>query len=157
MEKVWPQTFGKLTHGIYVLTTFHKIEINGMIASWVSQVSYEPPLVMVAIHPNRYSHHLIEQSNCFALHVLARNQTELIERFKTNVPTDKFDSIHWYRGKTDCPILKECVAYIECKVMEKYRPGNHTLFIGEVQDAQIFSDGTPLSTSDYKGMYLGKD
>jgi flavin reductase (DIM6/NTAB) family NADH-FMN oxidoreductase RutF len=82
-----------------------------MVASWVSQVSYEPPLVMVAIHPNRYSHHLIEQSNCFALHVLAQNQTELIERFKTNVPTDKFDSVHWYRGKTDCPILKECTSW----------------------------------------------
>ncbi|MEJ2286300.1 MAG: flavin reductase, partial [Desulfobacterales bacterium] len=38
-----------MTYGIYVLTSCHQQEINGMIASWVSQVSYTPPLIMVAV------------------------------------------------------------------------------------------------------------
>ena len=67
MKDAWIQALGKMTYGIYVLTTCDKEEINGMIASWVSQVSYDPLLITVGVHPNRYSHHLIEQSGRFAL------------------------------------------------------------------------------------------
>jgi flavin reductase (DIM6/NTAB) family NADH-FMN oxidoreductase RutF len=55
-----------MTYGIYVLTSFYKEEINGMIASWVSQVSYDPLLIMAAVHTHRYSHHLIEKAGAFA-------------------------------------------------------------------------------------------
>lgn len=157
MEKIWIQVLGKMTYGIYVLTTFYEDEINAMIASWVSQVSYDPPLVMTAIHPDRYSHRLLEQSRCFALHVPAKNHMDYLSRFKGPDPKAKLDGIQWVKGKTGCPILKQCVAYVECRVRNSYNPGNHTLFIGEVVDARICSAEKPLSTLDYKGQYLGKD
>jgi flavin reductase (DIM6/NTAB) family NADH-FMN oxidoreductase RutF len=53
MQDQWIKAFAKMTYGIYVLTSGADEAINGMIASWVSQVSYEPPLVMVAVHPKR--------------------------------------------------------------------------------------------------------
>jgi flavin reductase (DIM6/NTAB) family NADH-FMN oxidoreductase RutF len=157
MEKELTHAFGKMTYGIYVLTTSYKQEINGMIASWVSQVSYEPPMIMVAIHPNRYSHHLIKKSGYFTLHLLAKNQTDLLERFKGHDPSAKFNGIQWTRGKTGCPILKACVAYMECEVKTSYSPGNHILFIGKVRNAKVLSKDDPLCTSDYAGVYLGKD
>jgi flavin reductase (DIM6/NTAB) family NADH-FMN oxidoreductase RutF len=157
MEKTWMQALGKMTYGIYVLTTRHKSEINGMIASWVSQISYDPPLIMIAVHSNRYSNNLIRQSGHFTLHVLARDQNDLLERFKGPDPESKFDSITWFEGKTGCPVLKDCVAYMECDVTADYSPGNHTLFIGEVKNAQVFSKKEPLTTLDYSGAYIGKD
>ena len=156
MDKRWIQALGKFTYGIYVLTTLGEDEINGMIASWVSQVSYDPALVMAAIHPNRYSHRLIEQSGAFALHVVAQNQTEYLSRFKGDDPRRKFDGIGWERGKTGSPILKDCIAYVDCSVVANYTPGNHTLYIGEILEADCFSDDNPFITSDYKGQYLGK-
>ena len=98
MDERWVNTFGAMTYGIYVLTTFHEQKINGMIASWVSQVSYDPPVVMVAVHPNRYSHQLIRESGCFALHILSRNQRDLLSRFKGIDPEAKFHSIQWAEG-----------------------------------------------------------
>lgn len=157
MEKPWHQTLGKISNGIYILTTCHKNEINGMIISWVSPISYEPPLIMVAVHPNRHSHHLVEQSGCFALNIISQNQPALLECFKKPVPGDKFNSIQWDKGTTGCPILKDCVAYVECTVKESLKPGNHTLFLGEVKDAQVFSDDEPMTTRDYSGIYLGKN
>ncbi|UCE53511.1 MAG: flavin reductase [Desulfobacterales bacterium] len=157
MEKIWIQALGKMTHGIYVLTTFYEGEINGMIASWVSQVSHDPPLIMVAIHPKRYSHRLIEQSGRFALHILAKNQADYLSRFKGADPKDKFSSLKWVKGTTGCPILNDCVAYLECNVKVAYKPGNHTLYFGKVVDAKVLSDEKPFSTSDYEGQYLGKD
>jgi flavin reductase (DIM6/NTAB) family NADH-FMN oxidoreductase RutF len=157
MQEGWIKALGKMTYGIYVLTSFYKEEINGMIASWVSQISYDPLLIMAAVHPNRYSHQLIEKSGCFALHVIDRQQAEFLSRFKGPDPEAKFSSVQWTRGRTGCPILTECMAYLECRVKTRYDPGNHTLFLGEVVDGQSFAVGTGFTSRDYKGVYLGKD
>lgn len=157
MDKKWQQALEKMTYGIYVLTTCDNKDINGMIATWVTQISYDPPMIMVAIHPNRFSHHLIEKSGHFVLHILEKDQITLLSRFKRSDPLAKFDSIKWTRGKTGCPILEACIAYLECKVKANYRPGNHTVFIGEIMDARVFSNVMPLSTFDYSGVYIGKD
>lgn len=157
METAWQQVLGKMTTGIYILTVSHKEEINGMIISWVSPISYQPPVVMVAIHPNRYSHHLVEESGHFAIHVLAQGQSDLIDNFRQSDPEAKFKSIRWYAGKTGCPVLSDCVAYMECEVKESIAPGNHTLFFGEIKQTQVVSIQAPMSTLDYSGIYLGKN
>jgi flavin reductase (DIM6/NTAB) family NADH-FMN oxidoreductase RutF len=156
MKDEWIRSLGTMTYGIYVLTSFYKEEINGMIASWVSQVSYDPLLIMAAVHTNRYSHQLIEKSGCFALHVVARDQTDLLKRFKGSDPQAKFDSLQWQRGKTGCPVLENCIAYFEGQIVERISPGNHTLFFAEVVDARLIAEAQPLSSMDYDGMYLGK-
>ena len=157
MKETWQQALGKMANGIYILTTCHEKEINGMIISWVTQISYDPPLIMLAIHPDRYSHHLVEQSGCFALNIPARNQADLVKRFMGTVSSDKFKSLQWIRGRTGCPILTDSIAGIECEVKESHSPGNHTLFFGQIKEVQIFSNGEPMSTFDYSGTYLGKD
>ena len=157
MKKEWLAAFGHMTYGIYVLTTRFDNTINGMIASWVTQVSYEPPLIMVAVHPNRYSHSLIEKGHSFALHVLDRSQKEMLKRFKGSDPEKKFSGIPWETGKTGVPLLKNCIAWFELNVKERYDPGNHTLFIGEVINSGTKSPGSPLCTLEYDGVYVGKN
>jgi flavin reductase (DIM6/NTAB) family NADH-FMN oxidoreductase RutF len=145
-----------MTYNIYVLTTCHRKTINGMIASWVSQASYDPPLVMVAVHPNRLSHRLIQKSGTFALHLLYQNQKDLLSRFKGPDPKAKFADLEWSKGKTGCPILKDCLGYLDCRLKAMLQPGNHTLFIGEVLDAQLIAHEQPLTTLDYEGRYIGE-
>jgi flavin reductase (DIM6/NTAB) family NADH-FMN oxidoreductase RutF len=156
MKDEWIQALGTMTYGIYVLTSFYKEEINGMIASWVSQISYDPLLIMAAVHTNRYSHHLIEKSGCFALHVLARRQADFLKGFKGPDPVTKFSSLGWNRGKTGSPVLEDCIAYFEGKVVDKVRPGNHTLFFAEVVDARVIARDQQLTSEDYDGVYLGR-
>jgi len=156
MDDTILKNMAHMTYGIYVLTTRLEDRMNGMIASWVSQVSYEPPLVMVAIHPNRYSHELVRQSGNFALHIISREQKGLLARFKGPIAEEKFTSIDWRFGATGCPILKECIGCMECRIRENLKPGNHTLFIGEVVNAFFNEDKAPLATLDYEGTYLGK-
>lgn len=146
-----------MTYGLYVLATRFESTINGMIASWVSQVSYDPPLFMVAVHPNRYSHDLLAKSGHFALHILAREQKDLLARFKGPDVGEKFASIAWEDGATGCPILADCIGCLECRITQSMTPGNHTLFIGEVVNAVFNDEKTPLCTLDYEGCYLGKE
>jgi flavin reductase (DIM6/NTAB) family NADH-FMN oxidoreductase RutF len=157
MEETLIANMRQMTYGIYVLTTRHKSTINGMIASWVSQVSFDPALLMVAVHPNRYSHGLISQSGHFALHSLAREQKDLLLRFKGPDPVAKFSTLAWHDGVSGCPILDDCIGCLECRVIQTLAPGNHTLFIGEVVNAEFNGEKAPLSTLDYEGCYLGKN
>ncbi len=145
-----------MTYGIYVLTSRYADATNGMIASWVSQVSFDPPLIMVAVHPNRYSHELLEKSGHFALHILAGDQKDLLARFKGPDPGAKFASIAWRDGVTGCPILADCIGCMECRITQRLAPGNHTLFVGEVVNAVFNGEAPPLCTLDYEGCYLGK-
>ena len=156
MDKDWITAFSKMTYGIYVLTTAHDDKINGMIASWVTQVSYDPPLVLVAIHPKRYTHFMIEKSGAFALHAIGKDQGNCLGRFKGSDAAAKFDSLRWNPGKTGSPVLDDCLAWLDCRVKQALSPGNHTLFIGEVVGAGSGDGFDALSTADYDGVYLGK-
>ena len=156
MKEALLNDMAHMTYGIYILTTRWENTINGMVASWVSQVSYDPPLIMAAVHPNRYSHGLLMKSGRFALHILAREQKDLLARFKGPVAEAKFASIAWKDGVTGCPILSECIGSMECRIVQSLSPGNHTLFVGEVVDAVFHGLTTPLCTLDYEGCYTGK-
>ena len=125
MKKEILKNMAHMTYGIYVLTTRFENAINGMIASWVSQVSYDPPLLMAAIHANRYSHELLVQSGHFALHILSREQKDLLARFKGPLAGEKFESIAWEEGVTGCPILADCIGCMECRITQSLAPGNH--------------------------------
>ncbi len=150
------RNLAQMTYGIYLLTTRYESTINGMIASWVSQVSFEPPLIMTAVHPNRYSHTLLNKSGHFALHILAKHQIDLLDRFKGPDTQAKFDSLSWSDGMTGCPVLADCIGCLECRIRYRIAPGNHTLFVGEVIHSIFNREATPLCTLDYEGCYLGK-
>jgi flavin reductase (DIM6/NTAB) family NADH-FMN oxidoreductase RutF len=156
MKTEWLHAFGTMTYGIYVLTTALESRINGMIASWVSQVSYEPPLIAVAVHQNRFTHQLVKDSGCFALHVLSNNQKSMVSKFMGSDPETKFSGTNWKPGLTGCPILPECAACFECEINSSIEPGNHTIFIGQVVNATTASGANPLTTLDYRGQYIGK-
>jgi flavin reductase (DIM6/NTAB) family NADH-FMN oxidoreductase RutF len=156
MQDQWLQAFGQMTYGIYVLTTRLEDTVNGMIASWVGQISHTPPLVMAAVHPHRFTHRLLEVSGVFALHVLDNSQKEMLARFKGPNAAAKFEGIDWEVGQTGCPILRDCLAWLECRVTERLDPGNHSLFIGEVVAAGCPAKGTPLTTLDYEAQYTGR-
>ena len=156
MKEAILKNMAHVTYGIYVLTTRFEDIINGMIVSWVSQVSFDPPLFMVAVHPNRYTHELLTQSGHFALHIISRQQKNLLTHFKNPDAKEKFESIPWKNGVTGCPILADCIGCMECRVTKSLAPGNHTLFIGEAVNAVFNGEKTPLCTLDYEGCYLGK-
>lgn len=84
-----------MTYGIYVLTSAADQVINGMIVSWVSQVSFDPLLLMAAIHSNRYTHDLVNNNGCFALNIISKSQKEYLQRFKGPDPKLKFSSVEW--------------------------------------------------------------
>jgi flavin reductase (DIM6/NTAB) family NADH-FMN oxidoreductase RutF len=135
----------KITHGVYIITTKAGDKINGLTAAWVSKVSFTPPLLMVAIAPGRYSHELMLEGQKFAVNVLDEKQLDIGKHFgtKSGRKVDKFETIPYMTKVTGSPILKDALAYMDCKVVSTHPAGDHTLFIGEVVNADILRDGKP--------------
>ncbi len=136
-----------ITHGVYIITAQASGKKNGMTAAWVSQVSFNPPLIMVAIAPARFTHGLIKASGFFAINTLSEDQVELAKYFGTHSgkDVDKFSTIPYIEAGSGSPVLKEAMAYVECKLVNAFEAGDHTLFIGEVLEGEILKpDKQPL-------------
>ena len=142
-----------IVSSVAIITTKSGEKINGMTAAWVAQASFEPPLVVVSIAPERYTHQLIDESSVFAVNILSEGQVELGRKFgsKSGRDTDKFKDVNYVTKKTGSPILADIYAYLDCKLYKTYKAGDHTLFIGEVVEHKVFKDKKPLvfRTADY--------
>lgn len=146
----------KITTGIYIVTSKQGSQINGMVASWISQVSFSPPLVMVAIKQGRRSHLMIEKGTVFAVNVLCKEQKEMVSTFKGAVESEKkFSHIPFEIKKTGAPIIKNVLAFLECTLTSMVTPGDHTIFIGKVLDGGVIKEGIPLSSNDLETTYGG--
>ena len=157
MEKAWQDVLDKFHYGIYLVTVSSAEGPNGMIASWVTQCSHEPPLVAAAIRKSRLAHKQILESGGFGITVLPRESAGLIGRFKIPDWKKKFDSIRYSLSAGGLPVPDDCVGHLDFSLEGTVDVGDHTLFIGRIQSGapgRAAGAGT-LSTADYRGVYRG--
>lgn len=131
-----------ISHGVYVVTVRTKEKINGMTAAWVSQISLNPLMLMVSIAPARHTHNLIKESGYFAINALTEDQVNIARHFgsKSGRTVNKFEGQSYSDTPKGLPVLEGALAYFECKLMDTFKAGDHTLFIGEVVTAKLLRD-----------------
>ncbi|MFC2171456.1 flavin reductase family protein [Acidobacteriota bacterium] len=145
----------KVNNGVFIVSSHMGTEFNGMVASWVSQVSFAPPLVMIAVAKNRYSHDLIKNEGSFVVNVVGRDSAELVNSFSSPGNTMRFEGIPFFTRETGSPILEAAIAYAECKTVQTVECGDHSLFIGEVVGAELLKDEPPLQLEHLGISYEG--
>ena len=136
-----------ITHGVYIVTAKTEDRINGMTAAWISQVSMNPALLMVSIAPARFTYGLIKESGYFAINVLAEGQEGLAQSFgfRSGRKHDKFQNIPYFDAPNGSPVLNDAMAFFECKLTDAFTAGDHSLFIGSIEEAKLLkNDQEPL-------------
>jgi flavin reductase (DIM6/NTAB) family NADH-FMN oxidoreductase RutF len=141
-----PATLRYLTHGVYVLGTRRGRESNAMTASWVMQTSERPPCVAVAVRGDRYTHDIVLESETFALSVLRDDQVDVATHFADTSGEyhDKLQGIPYGLTPGGSPFLLDCLAYLDCKVIDRARAGDHTVVVGEVTASDTLDESYPL-------------
>ncbi len=121
---------------------------NGLAISWLSQVSFDPPMIMFAIDKGHYSKDLLEDNPVFVVNLLAEGQLRIASHFarQSMVGDDKLDRYAWHPAASGCAILDEALAYYDCEVVATHEAGDHLIVVGEVKDAGILNDATPLTS-----------
>lgn len=159
-SKLAQEALSRIVNGVYILTVKTDKEKNGMPVSWVTQVSKNPPLIVVGISAKRYSHDLIDSVGEFTLNLLSLEQAKLVDQFKFPGPDkdQKFSDVPLEEGRiVAAPSFAESPVSIECRVHTAYTPGDHTLFIGEVVAVTVRNDEPALDIESYGKPYLGGD
>jgi len=150
----------KLGYGVYVVTSKKDNRINGQIANTVFQVTSEPPTVAVSINKNNLTHDFIKESRVFAVSVLCQDTPlTFVGRFgfESGRDTDKFEGINYKIGETGAPIvLYNAVSYLEARVTKEMDVGTHTIFVGEVVNADVISDEVCMTYDYYHQIKGGK-
>jgi len=133
-------TLRMIPYGLYVLTAADK---DGRVAAatvnWVTQGSFEPPLVVVGVKADSHAHALIKETRAFALNVLGKGQQALaFTFFKPAERQGQTISGEPFRpGTTGAPILEKTPAFIECTLEAAVEKGDHSIFVGKVVDVGL--------------------
>jgi flavin reductase (DIM6/NTAB) family NADH-FMN oxidoreductase RutF len=145
----------KLHTGVFIVTAHQEDEDSGMAASWVSQVSFAPPMVMVAIGKNRFTHELVSTERAFAVNILGKDGAQLVKDFAASGPVSKLEGTPHSRKETGAPILDAAIAFLECKLANTVDVGDHTIFVGEVVNAGLVKDEEPILVTELGMKYKG--
>lgn len=145
----------KISYGLYIVSSGDKAKGNGFISNAVFQVTSEPPMFAASCSKNNFTCNMIDKHQAFAVSILNQQvQPEIIGRFgfKSGNAINKLDGMDVKYGMTGVPILlNDSIAYLECKVVEKFDVGTHIIFIGELVDAQILKEsGEPMTYDFYR-------
>ena len=150
------QAFRYMPYGIYVLATKRAGQTWAMIVSWVSQISYSPPLLMAALRHNRPAITVIKESGFFSLGLLKRGQKQFISLCKNPIAQPRVQEF-FIDNEEGFPYYKEALASWGCRVWSSLPAGDHVLLIGEVQSAVSEKEGEPLTTAEYGKTYIGQN
>lgn len=118
---------------------------NIITIGWSSPVSHKPLIVAVAVSPRRYSFELIKEQQEFVINIPSIKYAEDSNWCgrKSGKKYDKFSETDFTQSpakKINTPIINECYANLECKVIDELEAGDHTTFFGEVVYAQAQKD-----------------
>ena len=135
------------TYGLYALTVPDGEGGNGATVNWVTQVSFDPPLIAVSVEKTSRSIVLIRQHRVFALNVYSSDQRELAGQLgkRSANRSDKFAGVSWDSGTTGAPLLTDALGYVECSVRSEIDSGDSAIFVVEVVAAGVRSSGRPLT------------
>ncbi|MBV9282769.1 MAG: flavin reductase [Chloroflexi bacterium] len=135
------------TYGLYAVGVAHGEDRNMFTANWLSQVSFEPPLVALSVERDSHSIQLLRDSGVLAISVFSADQREqaglLGKRWKLR--PNKIADVRYRLGVTGCPVLEGAPAVVECRVIDSMGAGDSTIFLAEVIHAEAQEEGTPLT------------
>lgn len=139
------QAWGRFATGVSIVTTLTPDgEVHGMTANGINSVSLDPLLVLVCAGHTTSSYPMIQESGRFAISILAEDQRDIAEYYAR--PTDqKTGDLDFTLSQTDrgSAFVDGSLAQMDCKVVTEHVAGDHTIFIGEVEEINV-ADGRPL-------------
>jgi flavin reductase (DIM6/NTAB) family NADH-FMN oxidoreductase RutF len=139
------RALGRLSGGLYVVTASQQDRSGAMVASWVSQASFEPPGITVAVAKDRAIEALMQVGDRFVLNILREdNHQPLLRHFLKRFPpgADRFAGVATLEGvAAGGPVLGDALAYLGCRVSQRMEGPDHWIIYAVVEEGNV-SDTT---------------
>ena len=134
------KAIGRISGGLYIITATKGDVSSAMLASWVSQASFEPPGFTIAVAKDRAIESLMQVGDTFVLNVLEEGKYQglmkhFLKRFKPGA--DRFAGVKTQTAANGSPILVEALAYLECQVETRMECSDHWIVYSKVTSGRV--------------------
>lgn len=139
----------RFTYGLYALTVKHAGDEHGITANWITQASFDPPMIVAAVGNTSRTIELIRDAHHFAVSVLHEGQREMAEKLgRAAGGGQRLKGVKTRPAPVSgVPILVDALGWLECRVVATLPSGDHALVLGEVIEAGVeHEDARPLTT-----------
>ncbi len=153
-----PKAFHAMSYGVYIVSTWDNGRPTGCTANCAAQITSSPATVMVSINKDNHTNRCIADCGYFAISVLSEKTDPSVIGtfgFRSGKDFDKFSAVP-YAVLGKLPVVTDACAYIVCKVVKTMDTSTHTVFLGEVTDADVLSDDPPMTYAYYHTVIKGK-
>jgi flavin reductase (DIM6/NTAB) family NADH-FMN oxidoreductase RutF len=129
--------------GVAIVTSFHHGDIHGMTANSFNSIALSPPTVLVTLQKHTRTNQLVKASGVFGVSILNTEQEALAKRFAGQIDIDlpRFQGVETFNLVTNSPLIKQGMAFLDCKVVNSFDVGDTTVFLGEVLAAKKNDNG----------------
>ncbi|MGB5135313.1 MAG: diflavin flavoprotein [Prochlorococcaceae cyanobacterium] len=140
------KALGRLSGGLYVVTARQSDGEGGsrssaMVASWVSQASFDPPGITVAVAKDRAIEALMQVGDRFVLNILREDKhQQLLRHFLRRFPpgADRFAGVSTLEGVADGgPVLGDALAFLSCRVAQRMEGPDHWIIYAVVEQGNV--------------------
>ena len=152
------KVFRSISYGLYAASALDGERQTGCIVNSVVQITSTPATIALSMNHDNFTNACIKNSGMFAVSILSeQSDPGIIGRFgfQSGKNTDKFDGIP-HLVRSGLPIISDACGYIVCKVQNQLEASTHTIFLGEVIDADFLQDAPPMTYAYYHNVIKGK-
>ena len=138
------------TYGLYAVSCAAEGEVNAFTANWLSQASFDPPLLMISVENDTRSLPMILSSGAFTVNVLRSGSRALAGKLGKSALRDpaKMAGIEYELGANGCPILHDALAWVACEVRHTALAGDSTLILAEIVGTAMLAEGPALTMAE---------
>ena len=138
-------TLRMMPYGFYAITSRTDTDLNAMVANWVSQISFEPRLVALALQKTSHSYDLVKEGGVFTINLFRTEDADYLKgitKGRSKNPDKMKDANYEPAPVTGCPVLEGAAAYLELEVVNFVDVGgDHDLVIGSPVGAGVLKEG----------------
>lgn len=149
----------KLTYGLYIVTAQTGDEVAAAAISWLSQASFTPPLVMLAVKSDSHLHALLERTGALAVNIVDEPHKELAAAFfrPSKLEQGRINGYSVEKGQeTGSPLIVDLPAWFEARVTDSVTVGDHTVYVAQIVSAGLRNPGAePLVLGETEWSYAG--
>jgi flavin reductase (DIM6/NTAB) family NADH-FMN oxidoreductase RutF len=136
---------GRVPSGIFILTARHGGRETGMLASWVMQAGFEPPMLTVAVNRKRYLVDWLASGGPFVMNLVGESQNQFLKHFGKGFEPDEpaFNGLSIERVN-ELPVLADAVGFLICTPTGHVDSGDHRVVLARIDSGRLLHDEPPM-------------
>lgn len=143
--------FRSMSYGVYIVSTMDDGRATGCVANSAMQITSSPATIAISINHDNFTNECIKKFGQFSVSILAEDsEPSLIGQFgfQSGKNVNKFQGVD-FKIVNNTPVINDSCGYVVCRVIDKMETATHTVFLGEVIDADVLKEGRNAMTYAY--------